>query len=210
MTDRPSPGRTVDLDTARRSQAVFVAMHIDEFDESLALRLIAAAELWPAEAIQPGEKDPDRYLRDLLGEDDERRERLEGRIRAVRNAVRRFENHARRASPRGDDVVSVLVDGEEVIAEPLLAYGGPWARNGRPEGEDIVWCRCADQPQRHLHCDACAKVLEPGAIYGSELNIALVPTFPALVTCSEECRVRASEQRRVDKATQHSSARRST
>jgi hypothetical protein len=50
-----------------------------------------------------------------------------------------------------------------------------------------------------LHCDACAKVLEPGQICGSELNIALMPTFPGLVTCSEECRDKASEQRRHDR-----------
>jgi hypothetical protein len=47
----------------------------------------------------------------------------------------------------------------------------------------------------HLHCHGCHRVMNPGLIFGSELNVALLPRWPGLLACNEDCRNKAIEER---------------
>jgi hypothetical protein len=159
------PGRPVDFDTVRRCQAVNLLI-FDGFSKSVAVSLVAAAELWPDRAIQPGQQDPYEYLSQFRA-DSSTKAQLESRADVVKKAHDRFRQGY-------SDV-----------------YGGPWSKKNRPDHEGFQWCHCADRSSSHRHCDYCAEVLDgldgSGSGYGSEVTVALLPRDPGMIVCNSVC-----------------------
>lgn len=89
MSKSRSNGRPAEFDTARRCQAVNLLIVLERVTKSVAVRLVAAAELWPDRAIQPGQQDPYEYLREFEA-DSSTKARLESQADVVKKAYDRF------------------------------------------------------------------------------------------------------------------------